>query len=373
MTAKELLKKLISLDSQLSRSNRDVVFFLANLLKKREAKIALTEYKSAGVKRYNLEAQWNSTSSERPLIFSGHTDTVNAASSWKTNPFLPKIRNGRLYGLGASDMKGSIAAFISTILKTSKFSRPVTLMLDGDEEGDGLGGRLLTKKRQASKATVIIGEATDGALRLGQKECYDLKIIIRGTSQHASLSSYQFNARGNAIIKMSRVIDAIRTFEKKVDTRQDAIYKRSTLSYGLISGGTSVNSSADKAELVVNRRLIPGENFKNDYQTLKRVVWDVDPSAEMKIGFYGGPYNVDKKTPWAKSLLMNLKKLTGRNIPVIYRLGWTEASLFKNWGRVFIMGPGTSNTIHKPNESISLRELERTRQIYQLFIKNDYL
>lgn len=369
----ELLNKLIRINSQLSFSNKKVVNFLASQLTSTGAKVNMSKYKSEGVERYNIIAVWNKSSKENPLIFSGHTDTVNMSDGWQSNPLIPKIKGNSIIGLGSSDMKGSIASFISAIKKSKKFTRPVYMFLDGDEEGAGVGGKLLTRKKLSKNCTVIVGEPTDGKIRLGQKECYDLKISTTGKSMHASLSRYNSNKNENAIVKMSRIIEAIRKYEKKIDKRKDPIYKNSTLSYGLLSGGTSVNSVADISTLLINRRLIPKESFQKDFSELRKIIKRVDPNVDISINFYGGPYSVDKNEAWVKNMLDDIKKNIGRKIEVIYKLGWTEASLFNGWGRVMIIGPGNLSSIHKPGEKISTKELERTTLLYKLFIEDSSL
>ena len=369
----ELTKKLISINSQLSFSNKKIVSFLDAQLRNIGADVKISRYLSEDVIKYNILAVWNKSSKESPLIFSGHTDTVDKSEGWIKDPLIPRKKSNDLIGLGSSDMKGSIASFIVAIKKSNKFTRPVYMLLDGDEEGAGEGGKLLTKKKLAKNCTVIVGEPTDGKIRLGQKECYDLKITTTGNSMHASLSRYRSNENENAIVKMSRIIEAVRKYEKKIDNRKDLIYKNSTLSYGLLSGGTSVNTIADTANLLVNRRLVPKESFKKDFSELKKVIKKIDPKAGIKINFYGGPYNVNKNKAWVKKMLSVIKKKTNRKMDIIYKLGWTEASLFNGWGKVMIIGPGNLASIHKPNEKISIKELERTTKLYKLFIKDSSL
>ncbi len=370
---KQLLRQLISIDSQLKKTNKQIVGLLRGVLRKAGFTVAVSAYTSGSVQRYNIKAIMKRTSKQRPLVFSGHTDTVNQAAGWSGSPLVPRSKKGRMYGLGASDMKGSIAAFITAINRSKKITRPIMILLDGDEEGEGKGGRLLTKKKVYSQATVIVGEPTDGQIRLGQKACYDIKITVSGRSRHASLSSYSMNTRDNAIVKMNRVITALRDYEKKIGQQKDKVYGRSTVSYGIISGGTSINSSADSASLVIDRRLLPSENIKKDYAQLVKVIKAVEPAARLSILFWGGAYHVGAKTPWVQKIQKKLRRVAGKPVSLQYRDGWTEASLFQNWGRVVIMGPGTHRAIHKPNESISLLELKRTTRLYQAFIEDETL
>ncbi len=369
-----LLKKLVAADSQIRGSNARVASFLAQTFRRLGGKVAMTSYVSDGVRRWNVRADWGQRLPGRPLIFSGHTDTANVHGAWKTDPLRASVRGTHFFGLGISDMKGSIAAFTAAFADArEELQRPVTVLLDGDEEGYAVGGKLLTKKRPTRPATIIVGEATGNAIRLGQKACFDATVTTYGIGKHASRVRYLSNQRENAILKLHDVLTRLRVCERQLDKRRHAIFGRSTLSYGLIQGGVGVNTVAPEARLSVNRRLVPQERMLAEQSALRALVRAVDPTADVAFPFSGDGFFVARSTAWVRALLSEIRKATGVAATTLYAPGWTEASLFTRWGRVFVLGPGDMTTIHQANERVQRSALERGRVLYRTILANPNL
>ncbi|MDP2789732.1 MAG: M20/M25/M40 family metallo-hydrolase [bacterium] len=364
-----LLRTLVGTDSQLKISNQQVAKVLAQTYARLGARVRMTAYQSDGVRRWNVRAEYGQNLPGRPLVFSGHTDTANVHGSWATPPVKVVGRGKRLYGLGISDMKSSIAAFTTAFAETHKrIQRPVTILLDGDEEGHAVGGALLAQKRPARSATIIVGEATDNRVRLGQKACFDACITTTGIGKHASRVRYATNGQENAILKLAKVLQALRVYEKRIDARRHPAFGRATLSYGTMSGGVGVNTVAPLATLAVNRRLVPQEKLAEEKRALRALVRRVDASAQVTFPFSGDGFFTARSEAWVQYCLQVIRKETGAPAEIMYAPGWTEASLFTRWGRVFVLGPGDSSTIHQVDESIALTALDRGVALYRTFL-----
>lgn len=364
-----LLRTLVGTDSQLKISNQRVATVLAQTYTRLGARVRLSAYASDGVRRWNVRAEYGTKLPGRPLIFSGHTDTANVHGTWATPPVKVVAKGKRLYGLGISDMKGSIAAFTSAFAETRKrIQRPVTILLDGDEEGHAVGGALLAKQRTTRQATVIVGEATDNRVRLGQKACFDARIITTGIGKHASRVRYATNGQENAILKLAKILQALRVYEKRIDARRHPAFGRATLSYGTISGGVGVNTVAPLATLAVNRRLVPQEKLAQEMRVFRALVRRADASAQVTFPFSGDGFFTAQSEAWVRRSLQVIRQETGKPAAVMYAPGWTEASLFTRWGRVFVLGPGDSSTIHRVDESIALSALDRGVALYRTFL-----
>ncbi|MCX6778800.1 MAG: M20/M25/M40 family metallo-hydrolase, partial [Candidatus Magasanikbacteria bacterium] len=152
MTELQILKKLISLDSQVTKSNKNC---------------RITKLKKGNLDLYNLVIHFPGVTSTNPLIFSGHTDTVPVSNRWTKNPFTPTVSQGKIFGLGSSDMKAGLAALITTALSIKeKPTRDIYFLFDADEEESCTGGYAFLKdiKIKSRTAQVIVAEPTGGDL-----------------------------------------------------------------------------------------------------------------------------------------------------------------------------------------------------------------
>ena len=123
MTAKKILKELISYNTINDKENEKIINYIEKYLKEYGFK---TEYKSKCLVMSN--------SNDCSIGFLGHTDTVSYSDDWSSNPFELKELNGKLYGLGTSDMKGSIAAILKAVTKINFDKKGIKLFFTYDEE-----------------------------------------------------------------------------------------------------------------------------------------------------------------------------------------------------------------------------------------------
>jgi acetylornithine deacetylase len=157
---------------------------------------------------------------EKTLIFNGHMDTVPAAREWDFNPFLGTIRGGKLYGLGALDMKSALCCYIfmaKTLLKFEKeLKGKVTLQFVIDEEpmaASHFGTRYLLEKGYTGDAA-IIGEPGTRKIVLGNKGGYRFKIEVFGDAVHTGSREWEQKKEGlNAILEMTKIINALQNFK----------------------------------------------------------------------------------------------------------------------------------------------------------------
>ncbi len=127
MKAIKILNDLISIDSQTNKSNSDITSYIEEYFSDFEK----FSYNLNGIKRYNLIVKVGEGKGE-PLIFALHTDTIEIQKGWATNPLIPYQRENKIFGLGASDVKGSLACLIASSLNC-KPSRNVYFVFVGSE------------------------------------------------------------------------------------------------------------------------------------------------------------------------------------------------------------------------------------------------
>jgi len=163
MEINRILQDLISIDSQTHKSNADITSYIQDYFRNFQK----FDYFVNGVKMNNLLAKIEGKKKE-PLIFVSHTDTVEIQEGWITNPLSPYQKENKIYGLGASDMKGSIACLIAFSINC-KPSRDIYFVFVGSEEDNSQGARNLLGRVEFPKSQIIIPEPTSRLVYLSQK------------------------------------------------------------------------------------------------------------------------------------------------------------------------------------------------------------
>ena len=323
-------------------------------------------------KRVNLFATIKAKKSNgtKPIILSGHTDTVPVSKSWSTDPFQATIKNDKLYGRGSCDMKGFIACALAYAPIYSKLdlSRDIHFSFTFDEETACLGAPILIKelrKRNIKDGICIIGEPTKMKIIDAHKGCYEYTTYFEGLAGHSSaphkgVSAVEFAARyANKLIELRS--------ELKKRAPKDSIFDPpfSTLQVGGIFGGIAHNVIADKCHINWETRPVVKDDgvylnneidkFANEIllPEMKKVFSESSIKKEI-IGEVTGFDRVKKSE--ACELVSSL---TGDNSREVVSFG-TEAGLFQEIGMsTVVCGPGSIEQAHKIDEFIELDELKK--------------
>lgn len=163
METNRILQDLISIDSQTHKSNADITSYIQSYFRDSEK----FNYGVGGIKMNNLLAKIEGKRKE-PLIFVSHTDTVEIQGGWNTPPLSPHQKRNKIYGLGASDMKGSIACLIASSINCNP-SRDIYFIFVGSEEDNSQGARNLLEVVDFPKSQIIVPEPTSRLVYLSQK------------------------------------------------------------------------------------------------------------------------------------------------------------------------------------------------------------
>ena len=300
------------------------------------------------------------------LMMNGHMDTVPMAdiSQWKYG-YECRETNGKLYGLGTSDMKGGIAAMLAAAssinLKNAK--RGLLLAFVADEEGDFKGSNWLFANKPDLFKDVrygIIGEATDMRIQTGQKGLVDITLTFNGTSAHASTPE----AGDNAISKAARFISYVENINKNTKG-SSFLPSGTTINVGTILGGRSHNTVPDKCTLGIDMRTVHGFNTNMAIMSIKRLLREAQfrkSDTDLTINHSKNPFKLDENAEVVKLL----KKATG-NQKSIYGSGYTEAELYysKSGIKCAVFGPGSKKVIHRPNEYVNISNLKKAENIYK--------
>ena len=366
----KILSDLIGFRTISGEDNSELINYCENLLNKIGA-ISFKTFDSEK-KRVNLFAtiKAKKTNGIKPIILSGHTDTVPVSKSWSTDPFKATIKNNKLYGRGSCDMKGFLAcalAFAPIYAKTN-LNRDIHFSFTFDEETACLGAPILIeelKKRNVKNGICIVGEPTKMKIIDAHKGCYEYTTYFEGLAGHSSTPHKGVSAVEFAARYANKLIELREQLKKRVP--KDSIFDPpfSTLQVGGIFGGIAHNVIADKCHINWETRPVVKEDgkFLNDEidkyanEILLPEMKKIFSKSIIKKEIIGEVTGFDrvKKSEACEFV----SSLTGDNSREVVSFG-TEAGLFQEIGiSTVVCGPGSIEQAHKVDEFIELDELKK--------------
>ena len=327
MSAKEILKDLISFNTINDKENKAIINYIENYLKN----IGFTtEYKSNCLVTKNKK--------NCNIGFLGHTDTVSYSNDWSFNPLELTEENGKLYGLGTCDMKGAIAAFLSAISKVdfSDKKTGIKLFFTYDEEIGFAGINELINNKMDFPKYMIIGEPTNNETINGSKGLLELKITFKGVSAHSSNPKEGINA----IEKCIKFINELKSYYN--DLKNETIDRKfATMNIGVINGGRAINIIPDSCEVLIDFRTVYKNQNANIIKKINKLIKDNDTKYEI----------INNINPFANdSEKINMSDFI------------TEASFIES-GNKYILGVGPMNA-HKKDEFITIDSLNKLEEQY---------
>src|SRR6202162_4062772 len=239
--------------SSASHGEEAIARFVGEFLESLGAKV---EFEEIGSGRPNVYGLWPVPSGRRQrILFAPHLDTVTV-DGMTVDPFLAERLDGQLYGRGASDTKGSMAAMLWALksVDPSKLNVAVGFAGLADEEFEQLGARACAARNMADFA--IVGERTNLDVVYTHKGTAWIEIETRGKSVHASLPETGINA-------IDRMTDTLKILHERFPeicpVEPDPVLGRPTLSTGRIHGGAKINVVPDRCYAEVDIRILPGQ------------------------------------------------------------------------------------------------------------------
>ena len=372
----QIFAKLVSFQTVSETSNKNLVEFIHNYLKK----FQLNPKKILGDDgRFNLICQIG-PSSPGGLVLSGHTDVVPViGQKWGNNPFNLINKNGNFFGRGACDMKGFIATVLSMVplIMTKKLVKPIFLIFSYDEEVGCIGIQKLIpilKKIKPKPSFCIVGEPTEMKIVNKHKGKKNYEILLSGIEAHSSLTKDGVNA----IEYSGEIIEHLKNLQENFKKDfYDADFEPPfpTVNIGTISGGTAVNIIPNKCSLEFEIRDTPKlsqENIDNELELLKKIT-----EKKMKRKNQKCLVELIKKNNFPplqtdsnkKIISMSMKSLQ-TNLLNSVSFG-TEAGVFHKLGiQTIVCGPGSIKQAHKPDEFIKKNQISKCEVFLNNFIDN---
>lgn len=328
--------------------------------------------------RDNIIARYDAGSSKPTILFDAHQDTVPV--SGMADPFDPQFRDGRIYGRGACDVKGGMAAMLFAFRRLFR-ERPadsanVIMSCSCDEEANMSGVRQLVSNWDSSPTiskllstkpnACVVAEPTDLDVVVAHLGVLRFRVRTQGKACHASDPSQG----RNAIYAMAPIIQWLEHHAKSLstDTPIHPLCGPRTLSVGMIHGGTSVNIVPAECVIEIDRRLIPGENpskvwegFKQDLSRFHEAVCEPPFLAAPSLGDLENDF-------LANRLINSIRELQiegSRQVGVSY---CTNASTIEKAGvPSVVFGPGSIAQAHTADEHVEVGQLNTAAEVYFRF------
>jgi len=335
-----------------------------------EAKIALYVadfLRSAGLKtriqklgnhRANVIGILRGRGGGKSLMFNGHLDTVGVAGM--KAPFSARVEKGRLYGRGAQDMKGGIAAALvaaTTLAQESRLRGDVVVAAVADEEHMSIGARSLVEDISTDAAIVL--EPTGLEVAIAHKGFVWAEIETMGKSAHGSLPRDGIDA----IAKMGRVLNEIERLQAKLEEApRHPLLGNGSVHASVISGGQELSSYPAQCQLSLERRLLPGEDASTFQRELIEIISqcsDLDPKfrARVVMGYSALALETARQAPIARILLGCAQKIVGSAARFGAQSFWTDAALLNEAGIASVLfGPGGAG-LHSAVEYVNLEDV----------------
>lgn len=320
--------------------------------------------------RLNVIARWRVGRRPR-LLLTGHLDTVPVGEGWTRDPFGAEVAGGRLYGRGACDMKGGLAAMLGAIVdlraRGAEPAGDVVLAAVVGEEEDSAGTRALIAGGVAADWAVL-AEPTAMALVVANRGLMNYRLVVRGASVHASSPELG----RNAVTAAARLVLELEACADGLATRPHRLFGPPNLTVGTIHGGTRPYVVPDRCVVEVDRRVNPGE-------TRDQVVAEIQAAIArtrahlgwLEVEVEAGPEYLAFEIPEEHELIGAMTSaMAAANLP--RRLSaWRAASdagfLVHTAGIPCVLfGPGDiEQSAHRPDEWMDLVDLEVAQRVFE--------
>lgn len=303
-----------------------------------------------------------------PLAFTGHVDVVPAgAAGWRHGPFAGVVEAGRLYGRGASDMKGGVAAIVAAALRRS--GRGLTLVFTAGEETGCEGAFHLVQHPEGRAAlgradALVVAEPTANRPWLGHKGALWLRACAQGRTAHGSMPALG----DNAVYRIARAALAVEAFD--FDAEAHPMMGAPTVNVGTVAGGANINSVPDAAQMTIDLRSVAGQ----DHAELRsRIGRALGPRIALQTLLDVGPVWTAADDPWLQRACGLVARLAGEPVRPATATYFTDAAALRpalGMPPTLILGPGDPAQAHQTDEHVPVDRLHDAVAIYAALIED---
>ena len=312
---------------------------------------------------------WRTTGAGPHFAFAGHLDVVPPGEGWASDPFTPELRGDLLYGRGAVDMKGSIAAFVGALGSLSEdLAGTISLIITGDEEGPAVYGTLALMDRMAAHGLrpdlCLVGEPTSSqrlgdVIKIGRRGSVNMWIRVDGTQGHVAYP----HLADNPIPRLIRILSAIdaEVLDEGNDWFQPSNIEITDLEVG--NPATNVIPAAAKARISIRF---------NDQHSGAELIERISAIAAAEGGVVtakisGEPF-LTAPGPLSDLVASAIREVTGVEAELSTTGGTSDARFLSRLCPVVEFGLNNA-TMHKLDEAVAVQDLRALGEIYALVVR----
>ena len=332
--------------------------------------------------RSNVIARFDPPGGTTTLLLDAHQDTV-PVDGMTIPPFEPSVSEGRVWGRGASDVKGGLAsmlwAFARLVREQPAGAASVIMSCSCDEEQTTLGITDLCTYWENPGRSKLVTTRPDGAV-IAEPTLLDVVVAHRGATRFRIVTggrachSSDPTQGISAIYRMGKVLAALEEYADILPGQRDPhpLCGPSTISVGRIYGGASVNVVPDECAIEIDRRIIPGEDHE---EALARIREFLDGRLEFEVTYeepwLNGPTLDDDDNGWlSSSLLEVIEEVDGAHQGVGVPYGTHASRTCRGGVPSVVFGPGSIAQAHTKDEWIEIDQLEKAAEVYFRFCSN---
>ena len=304
-------------------------------------------------------------------MLNGHMDTVGVVGM--KEPFVGKFRDGRVYGRGAFDMKGAIAAMLlaTKSIKESctRLRGDLILTTVVDEEYASTGTEQVVKEYKADAALLL--EATDLKIGVAHKGFAWIEVETSGKAAHGSRADLGVDA----IVSMGRLLVELAELDKRIRTgKKHPLLGTGSVHASLIQGGRELSTYLDRCTMQLERRTLPGETKETVSKEIQSIIDKLRSNddrfeATFRVTFFRDAWEADENSQVVAGVNGCIRNRTGRPSEKTVQSGWLDSSILQKAGiPCAIFGSGGSDA-HGVNECVDLGQVVECANILVDIIK----
>ncbi len=363
----ERLARLIAFDTQ-NPPGREIeaIQYLAQVLRDAGLETEIQEYERG---RANVVAQLRN--GPGPVFaFNTHVDVVPVGGGWSSDPLALTNRGGNLYGRGACDAKGQVACMLEAVellvRLRDRWSGTLMAVFVADEEVASRGARAYAAT-EPKIDFCIVGEPTSNAVAIAHKGSMRPLVRIRGITAHSASPDKGINP----LYKAAKLLEMIERKHTELGALSHPLLGSPSLTVTRLNGGHADNVTPEYCDLLLDRRMIPQESedeVRRQFHDLlqeARQLHGVDAEIVSFLPTTGGATETRPDHPIVLAALASSRRWTGRRTEPYALQGACDLVHFRNAGaQGVVMGPGTLDVAHKPDEFVPEAELLQACSIH---------
>ncbi len=299
------------------------------------------------------------------LCFAGHVDVVPPGDNWESNPFIPLVKDGKIYARGAQDMKSGVAAFVQVLKEAENFNGTLSLLLTSDEEGDAQYGTVIMLEHLKEIGMLpdycVVAEPTcevrfGDAIKIGRRGSINGYLTIHGKQGHAAYPE-------KAVNPVHLIAPRLAELAGKDLDEGDADFAPSKMVITDIRGGMEVtNVTPGELKIMFNVRNSTKTTQESVRLHIEKVLEGIDYSLKMTQGSY--PFVTKRDSLIVRQIQKSIRLVTGVETKLSTAGGTSDARFMGAYGIDVVEFGVINDTIHAPNECTSIEEIE---QLYRVF------